>query len=98
MPGPPGGSPPRFLTPSLQRASPRTRHYGLFAKASCADNIARARELLAVPKPQADADVGAPTPCPCCGGRMIIIETFAPGCQPHYQPSTTTVAIRIDTS
>jgi hypothetical protein len=29
---------------------------------------------------------------------MIIIETFAPGCQPHYQPSTTTVAIRIDTS
>ena len=62
----------------------------------------RARELLAVPKPQADADVtgpnGAPTPCPCCGGSMIIIETFAPGCQPHYQPSTTTVAIRIDTS
>ena len=37
-------------------------------------------------------------PCPCCGGRMIIIETFARGCQPHYQPSTTTVAIRIDTS
>jgi hypothetical protein len=29
---------------------------------------------------------------------MIIIETFAPGCQPHYQPSTTTVAIRIETT
>ena len=27
-----------------------------------------------------------------------IIETFPPGCQPHDQPSTTTVAIRIDTS
>ena len=36
----------------------------LFAKASCADNIARARELLAGPKPQrepADADVTVPT-------------------------------------
>ena len=61
----------------------------LFAKASCADNIARARELLAGPKPQrepADADVTGPndpsTPCPCCGGRMIIIETFARNCQP----------------
>jgi hypothetical protein len=88
----------RFLIHVLPKGFHRIRHYGLFAKASCADNIARARELLAVPKPQADADVGAPTPCPCCGGRMIIIETFAPGCQPHYQPSTTTVAIRIDTS
>jgi hypothetical protein len=29
---------------------------------------------------------------------MIIIETFAPGCQPRYQSSTPTVAIRIDTS
>jgi Putative transposase/Transposase zinc-binding domain len=88
----------RFLIHVLPKGFHRIRHYGLFAKASCADNIARARELLAVPKPQADADVRAPTPCPCCGGRMIIIETFAPGCQPHYQPSTTTVAIRIDTS
>ena len=88
----------RFLIHVLPKGLHRIRHYGLFAKASCADNIARARELLAVPKPQADADVRAPTPCPCCGGRMSIIETFAPGCQPHYQPSTTTVAIRIDTS
>jgi hypothetical protein len=23
-----------------------------------------------------------PRPCPCCGGRMIIIETFARGCVP----------------
>src|SRR5262249_37455164 len=86
-----------FLIHVLPKGFHRIRHYGLFAKASCADNIARARELLAVPKPQADADVGAPTPCPCCGGRMIIIETFAPSCQPHDQPSTTTVAITTDT-
>ena len=77
----------RFLIHVLPKGFHRIRHYGLFAKASCADNIARARELLAVPKPQADADVRAPTPCPCCGGRMIIIETFAPpspsGLIPH---------------
>ena len=24
--------------------------------------------------------------CPCCGRRMIIIETFAPGCQPRLWP------------
>ena len=91
----------RLLIHVLPKGFYRIRHYGLFAKASCADNIARARELLAGPKPQrepADADVTAPnhpsTPCPCCGSRMIIIETFARNCQPHYQPSTTTVATR----
>ena len=26
-------------------------------------------------------------PCPCCGGRMIIIETFAAGCQPKNIPA-----------
>ena len=98
----------RFLIHVLPKGFHRIRHYGLFARSSCADNIARARELLAVPEPEAEpADAAAtddtepPTrshPCPCCGGRMIIIETFARGCQPHYQPSTTTVAIRIDTS
>jgi hypothetical protein len=98
----------RFLSHVLPKGFHRIRHYGLFAKSSCADNIARARQLLAVPEPQgqpADADVTDPDtpptrshPCPCCGGRMIIIETFARGCQPRYQPSTTTGAIRIDTS
>jgi hypothetical protein len=84
----------------------RIRYYGLLAKSSCAENLARARQLLAVPKPQAlpddDGDPNEPTtiaqPCPCCGGRMIIIEAFAPGCQPRHRPSATTIAIRIDTS
>jgi hypothetical protein len=39
----------------------RIRHYGLFAKGSCADNIARGRELLAVAKPD-----GEPLPSPIC--------------------------------
>ncbi|WP_046863514.1 IS91 family transposase [Microvirga massiliensis] len=94
----------RFLSHVLPKGFHRIRHYGLFARSPCADNIARARELLAVPEPQGeptDADVTDPhepptlsDPCPCCGGRMIIIETFARG----YQPSTTTGPIRIDTS
>jgi hypothetical protein len=37
-----------------------------------------------------------PQPCPCCGGRMIIIETFARGCKPKHQP--TIQEITIDTS
>jgi hypothetical protein len=55
----------------------------LFAKNACADNIVRARELLAAAKPEAAptstaADSGKPS-CPCCGGRMIIIGVFECG-------------------
>ena len=93
----------RFLTHVLPRGFHRIRHYGLLAKTSCADNIARARELLVGPKPQsqpADADVtdhNQPA-CPCCGGRMIIIETFARGSMPRHRPKGPMIAIRIDTS
>jgi hypothetical protein len=38
------------------------------------------------------------TPCPCCGGRMIIIETFEAGCQPQHRPTTSSAVIGIDTS
>jgi hypothetical protein len=92
----------RFLIHVLPRGFHRIRHYGLFAKASCADNIARARELLAVLKLQAEPadapDGNDPHPCPHCGGRMIIIETFKPGSMPRHQPKGPMVAIRIDTS
>jgi hypothetical protein len=94
----------RFLVHVLPKGFHRIRYYGLLAKASCADNIARARELLAVPKakPVDDADNNVPPtlshPCPCCGGRMIIIETFTRGSTPRYRPTAPTIAIRIDTS
>ena len=39
-----------------------------------------------------------PCPCPCCGGRMIIIETFARGCHPTRYPTPASQEIRIDTS
>jgi hypothetical protein len=96
----------RFLIHVLPKGFHRIRYYGLLAKSSCVENLARARQLLAVSKPQVLTDNdGGPTeppttahPCPCCGGRMIIIEAFAPGCQPHHRPTATTIAIRIDTS
>jgi hypothetical protein len=95
----------RFLIHVLPKGFHRIRHFGLFAKSSCTDNIARARELLAVAKPQAQhagdnaADRDPPKnslACPCCGGRMLIIETFARGAAPRHQPTTN--VIRIDTS
>ena len=36
--------------------------------------------------------------CPCCGGRMIVIETFQRGASPRYRPAASTAVIRIDTS
>jgi hypothetical protein len=95
----------RFLIHVLPTGFHRIRHYGLFASAKHAENIARARQLLNAPVPQnqaADPHAGDGTepptlahPCPCCGGRMIIIETFKPGRSPRTHPAGT---IRIDTS
>jgi hypothetical protein len=65
----------RFLIHVLPKGLHRIRHYGLFAKAVCADNIARARQLLGSQKSQgeaADADdhdgnqTPLSRPCPCC--------------------------------
>jgi hypothetical protein len=92
----------RFLIHVLPKAFHRIRHYGLFAKGACADNIARARKLLAVAKPEGQPTSAAVDPnkpaCPCCGGRMIIIEVFARGATPRHQPTVPTSRIRIDTS
>jgi hypothetical protein len=92
----------RFLIHVLPKGFHRIRHYGLFAKGACAGNIARARELLAVAKPEGNPAAAAVDPskptCPCCGGRMIIIEVFERGCTPRHRPTTPATVIRIDTS
>jgi Putative transposase/Transposase zinc-binding domain len=106
----------RFLIHVLPKGVHRIRHYGLFANSSRASNIARARELLAIPSPSNQPEQAAatdqppeqaaatdeprtlPSPCPCCGGRMIIIETFARGCEPKHRPMPATHGVRIDTS
>ena len=98
----------RFLMHVLPGGFHRIRHYGLLASGNRAVNIARARELLAVPTcseqpgtpetPAPDQPRMLPRPCPCCGARMFIIETFARGCQPKHRPTRAVAAIRIDTS
>jgi hypothetical protein len=92
----------RFLIHVLPKGLHRIRHYGLLAGPARAGNLARMRELLAVPTPAAaKAEAQAPDrpeqPCPCCGGRMRIIEVFQRGCMPQYQARAPAV-IRIDTS
>jgi hypothetical protein len=98
----------RFLIHVLPRGFHRIRHYGLLANGNRAANIARARQLLAIPpRPKASETSEAmaadeprvlPRPCPCCGGRMIIIETFARGREPSHRPAPSQLTIRIDTS
>jgi hypothetical protein len=50
------------------------------------------------PTSKTDEQQTAEHPCSCCGGRMIIIETFARGCQPKHRPTAVPPVIRIDTS
>jgi hypothetical protein len=98
----------RFLIHVLPHGFHRIRHYGLLASGTRADNIARAHRLfdLQAAQPEAadtdhvEANKSEPIaqPCPCCGGRMIIIETFQRGSSPRNRPATSTTAIRIDTS
>jgi len=94
----------RFLIHVLPHGFHRIRHYGLFAKSNCAANIARVRELLAVPKPQdqtpdhTNDNQPLSHPCPCCGGRMIIIEVFERGATPRHRPTAPVTLFRIDTS
>ena len=95
----------RFLIHVLPDGFHRIRHYGLFANANRAANIALARRLLGAPDPaptteetggaeaaQADEEWNT---CPCCGGRMVIVEIFEPGCRPRLWPVP---AIGLDSS
>jgi len=88
----------RFLLHVLPKGFHRIRHYGLLASAGCKTNIARARQLMAAPMAEIDppavhdtADphttAGHRPPCPCCGGRMIIVESFGRGGAPRGPPS-----------
>jgi Putative transposase/Transposase zinc-binding domain len=92
----------RFLIHVLPGGFHRIRYYGLLANGGRAENIARARRLLDASAPQVEhSDAGGAEqqslslPCPCCGGRMIVIETFARAGTPRYRP---TVPNPIDSS
>jgi Putative transposase len=91
----------RFLIHVLPKGFHRIRHYGLLVGGARDQRLAQARELLQVASTTTDPEDEAAaattsvlaTPCPCCGGRMIVIETFQAGCQPSHAPP-----LRIDTS
>jgi hypothetical protein len=86
----------RFLLHVLPKGFHRIRHYGLLASATCKANIARARQLIAAPLPLTDtpaehdkarlAATEHRPPCPCCGGRMIIVESFERTGTPRAPP------------
>jgi Putative transposase/Transposase zinc-binding domain len=82
----------RFLLHVLPRGFHRIRHYGLLAGSAHKASILRARELLnvALPEPAdiVEVPVEACPPCPCCGGRMVIIETFERWKQPRPPPQS----------
>ena len=88
----------RYLLHVLPKGFHRIRHYGLLANPGCKTNVARARQLIAAPMPELEPptahDTGEPDaatdhrpPCPCCGGRMIIVETFERAAAPRGPPS-----------
>jgi hypothetical protein len=104
----------RFLMHVLPQGFHRIRYYGLLTSPTRANNIARIRALLAVPLIPIDAIKAANAKlqepkapehsCPCCGSRMLIIETFLRGQQPNasrspqHRPTPLPPKIRIDTS
>jgi len=94
----------RFLMHVLPKRFHRIRHYGLFANGARAENITRARELLKMaaadrePASTNTDDLVHSHRCPCCGGRMIIVETFEPGTTPRTRPATLALTIGFDSS
>lgn len=82
----------RFLLHVLPRGFHRIRHYGLLAGSARKASLALARELLAVPPPanddMPDEPLDARPPCPCCGGHMIVIETFERWRLPRAPPTS----------
>ena len=92
---------PTLPHPRAPQGFHRIRHYGLLASTAKAEMVAKVRDLLSLPATEPDAqDVATEhvQQCPCCGGRMHIIETFAPSIQPSHCSSAHVGAIRIDTS
>ena len=98
----------RFLMHVLPAGFHRIRYYGFLTSQTRARNIARIRELLALPLIPVDAIKAANAkpeepktpehPCPCCGSRMRIIETFLRGQQPKHRATPLAPKIGIDTS
>ena len=78
----------RFLLHVLPDGFQRIRHYGFLANGHRRAKLALIRKLLPAAaveakdmmrpsgQEQSDAEPKQPPPCPCCGGRMVLIETL----------------------
>jgi hypothetical protein len=85
----------RFLMHVLPDGFHRIRHYGLFANGHRADKVTLCRKLLDVSPTHNNSESGTredcsassfePPACPCCGGRMMTIDTFdGPLSRPYH--------------
>lgn len=83
----------RFLLHVLPRGFHRIRHYGLLAASSRKASLTLVRKLLGVAASAdeitIDDEPDPRPPCPCCGGHMVIIETFERWQQPRAPPAVT---------
>ncbi len=91
----------RFLIHVLPKGQHRIRHYGFLGNGNRAANIATIRQLLPEAYGAKTDDYDSANgnadeqprvlalPCPCCGGRLIIVETFASQQQPRAPPTAT---------
>lgn len=94
----------RFLIHVLPKGQHRIRHYGFFGNGNRAANVAGIRGLLGARSPSredaGDANGGdtdqhprvLALPCPCCGGRLFIVDTFAPARHPRAPPASARAA------
>lgn len=81
----------RFLLHVLPKGFHRIRHYGLLAGATRKVVLSHVRQLLGV-APPATADAPAEPDdtrpaCPCCGGYMVVVETFERQRHPRAPPA-----------
>ena len=80
----------RFLVHVLPKGFHRIRHYGLLASGRRKANLAHARELLAAPAPIKTQEPAASSDrrpsCPCCGERMLVIESFGGAARARAPP------------
>ena len=92
----------RFLIHVLPKGQHRIRHYGFLGNGNRATNVAKIRQVLNAKTDghddNSDDSVNSNAdeqprilalPCPGCGGRLIIVETFARQQQQRAPPNTT---------
>ncbi len=80
----------RFLLHVLPKGFHRIRHYGLLASGRARPTSRAPGSCLPPrrrPRPEPAPPADRRLPCPCCGGRMIVIESFVGVARARGPPS-----------